>query len=84
MLLSDASSSHGLFRRLHLDPPLLAGLLALAGLGLVILFSAANQDEALLWKQVTRLAVSFGVMAKRSSSQWVTSRPGRASMLNAR
>jgi rod shape determining protein RodA len=62
MLLSDASSSHGLFRRFHIDPPLLAGLLLLAGLGLVILFSAASQDEAQLWRQLTRLGVSFGVM----------------------
>ncbi len=62
MLLSDASSSHGLFRRLHLDPPLLMGLLILASVGLVILFSAANQNEAQLWRQVTRLGVSFGVM----------------------
>lgn len=62
MLLSDASSSHGLFRRLHLDPPLLAGLLLLAAVGLVILFSAANQNEAQLWRQATRLGVSFGVM----------------------
>lgn len=62
MLLSDASSSHGLFRRLHLDPPLLGGLLLLAAVGLVILFSAVSQDEAQLWRQLTRLAVSFGVM----------------------
>jgi rod shape determining protein RodA len=62
MLLSDASSSHSLFRRLHIDPPLLAGLLLLAGVGLVILFSAVSQDEGQVWRQVTRLAVSFGVM----------------------
>ena len=62
MLLSDASSSHGLFRRLHLDPPLLMGLLLLAAVGLLVLYSAANQSEAQLWKQATRLGVSFGVM----------------------
>lgn len=62
MLLSDASHSHSLFRRIHLDPPLLAGLLLLAGVGLVILFSASGQDQAQVWRQVTRLGVSFGVM----------------------
>ena len=62
MLLSDASSSHGLFRRLHLDPPLLTGLMLLAAVGLVVLYSAANQSEAMLWRQATRLGVSFGVM----------------------
>ncbi len=62
MLLSDASSSHGLFRRLHLDPPLLMGLLLLAAVGLMILYSAASQNEAQLWRQATRLGVSFGVL----------------------
>jgi len=62
MLLSDASNSHSIFRRIHLDPPLLGGLLLLAGLGLVILYSASGQSEAMIWRQVTRLGISFGVM----------------------
>lgn len=62
MLLSDASESHSLFRRLHLDPPLLLALLLLAGVGLFILYSAASQNEAMLWRQLSRLAISFGVM----------------------
>ncbi|MFO7594547.1 MAG: rod shape-determining protein RodA [Pseudomonadota bacterium] len=62
MLLSDASTSNNLFRRIHLDPPLLAGLLLLAGFGLVILFSAGGGNEAQIWRQITRLGISFGVM----------------------
>jgi rod shape determining protein RodA len=62
MLLSDVSTSNSLFRRVHLDPPLLAGLLLLAGFGLVILYSASGQDMAMLWRQLTRLGISFGVM----------------------
>ncbi len=62
MLLSDASASHNSFRRFHLDPPLLAALLLLAGIGLVILFSATSQNETQMWRQVTRLFISFGVM----------------------
>ncbi|MCW8840281.1 MAG: rod shape-determining protein RodA, partial [Gammaproteobacteria bacterium] len=62
MLLSDASTSHSLFRRIHLDPPLLAALLLLAGVGLVILFSASGGSEAQIWRQLTRLGISFGVM----------------------
>lgn len=62
MLVSDVSASHSLFRRLHLDPPLLAGLVLLAGFGLVILYSASGQDMGMIWRQLTRLAVSFGVM----------------------
>ncbi len=62
MLLSDASASHSIFRRLHLDPPMLAALLLLAGFGLVILYSASGQDEAQIIRQITRLGISFGVM----------------------
>ncbi|MGM0593395.1 MAG: rod shape-determining protein RodA [Pseudomonadota bacterium] len=62
MLLSDASHSHSLFRRIHLDPPLLVGLLLLAGVGLIVLFSASGQDEAQLWRHTTRLGISFGGM----------------------
>jgi len=62
MLLSDASASHNTFRRFHIDTPLLVGLLLLAGFGLVILFSASGQNEAQMWRQVTRLVISFGVM----------------------
>ncbi len=62
MLLSDASASHGAFRRFHLDPPLLAALLILAGIGLVILFSATGQKEGLIWGQAIRLLIAFGVM----------------------
>lgn len=54
--------SHPLWRWLHLDPVLLAGLLALSALGLVVLYSAveANLDTTL--RQVVRLGVAFGVM----------------------
>ena len=62
MLLSDASHGHGLFRRLHLDPPLLLGLLALAGFGLIVLYSASGEDLAQVWRQVIRMGLAFGVM----------------------
>ncbi len=62
MLVSDVSTSHSLLRRFHLDPPLLAGLLLLAAGGLVIIYSASGQDMSMIWRQLTRLAVSFGVM----------------------
>ncbi len=62
MLVSDVSTSHSLLRRIHLDPPLLGGLLLLAGAGLFIIYSASGQDMTMIWRQLTRLAVSFGVM----------------------
>lgn len=51
-----------LLGNLHLDGPLLAGLLAVAGAGLVILFSAGGQSEDLLTRQVVRIGFAFAVM----------------------
>ncbi|MDX1656802.1 MAG: rod shape-determining protein RodA [Candidatus Competibacteraceae bacterium] len=54
---------HGGLGRLHLDGFLLTGLLALAGAGLVILYSAGHQDGDLLIRQGIRLGLGFAVMA---------------------
>lgn len=48
-----------LWQILHLDPYLTWGLLALASLGLIILYSASNQDVMVLFRQVTRFAIAF-------------------------
>ena len=47
---------------IHLDLPLLIGLLLLCGFGLVVLYSATGQDMAQVQKQLVRLAVAFAVM----------------------
>ena len=47
---------------LHLDGPLLAGLMVLCGLGLVVLYSASGQSESLLIKQLVRLGVAAVAM----------------------
>lgn len=49
----------GLAARLHLDLPLFLGLLLLAGLGLIVLYSA---DADRIDSQLLRLAIGFGVM----------------------
>ena len=49
-------------QRLHVDGPLLSGLLALCGLGLFVLYSASGQDEALLLRQVVRLCAGFSAL----------------------
>ena len=49
-------------RGLHVDGPLLVGLLLVCGLGMVVLYSAGGQDSALNVRQVTRLAVAMGAM----------------------
>jgi rod shape determining protein RodA len=49
-------------QRLHMDIPLLLGLLLLAGIGLAVLYSAGGQDEDLLVRQAIRLALAFTAM----------------------
>lgn len=48
--------------RLHVDMPLLTGLLVLSGLGLVVLYSASGQDWEQVERQIWRLALGFAVM----------------------
>ena len=48
--------------RLHLDVPLLLGVLVLSAFGLVALYSAGGQDTDLVVRQAIRFAVGFGLM----------------------
>lgn len=47
---------------IHLDLPLLLGLLALSGFGLVVLYSATGQDMAQMQRQMIRLGIAFVIM----------------------
>ncbi len=47
---------------LHMDWPLLLGLLLLSSVGLVVLYSSGGQDMALIWRQCIRLGIAFGLM----------------------
>ncbi len=51
-----------LAQSLHIDPPLLLGLLLLSGISLFVLYSASGQNTDLVWRQVVRLGVGFTVM----------------------
>ncbi|HEX22138.1 MAG TPA: rod shape-determining protein RodA, partial [Chromatiales bacterium] len=51
-----------LAQSLHIDPPLLLGLLLLSGISLFVLYSASGQNIDLVWRQVVRLGVGFTVM----------------------
>ncbi len=53
----------GWLTRLHLDGPLLTGLLLLCGFGLIVLFSASDRDLGAVERQGLRLALAFGLMA---------------------
>lgn len=46
----------------HIDTPLLLGLLALTGYGLLVLYSASGQSERMVEAQIIRLGIAFAVM----------------------
>ncbi len=46
----------------HIDTPLLLGLLALIGYGLLVLYSASGQSERMVEAQIIRLGLAFAVM----------------------
>ena len=50
------------FQRIHLDLPLLAMLTVLAAVGLLVLYSAGDNNTDLLMRQCIRLLVAFGAM----------------------
>lgn len=61
--ISDFSQRRqGLAESLHVDLPLFMGLIALAATSLFILYSASGQDMSMIWKQVVRFIVAFGIM----------------------
>jgi len=47
---------------LYLDYPLLSWLLLLSGIGLLVLYSASNQDHGMLLRQVMRLFFAFSIL----------------------
>lgn len=53
---------HSFWWRLHIDLPLLLGLLVLIGMGLIVLYSASGENIELIKRQVIRLALAFAVM----------------------
>lgn len=58
----DKTRQQDLWQRLHIDLPLLLGLLALSSLSLVVLYSASDQDVMTVVRQVMRLGLGFAFM----------------------
>jgi len=54
--LSDFAS---LIRRLHIDGPLVGGLVLICGFGLFVLYSAVGESNRLLMNQAVRLSIAF-------------------------
>ncbi len=48
--------------RIHIDLPLLTGLLILSIFGLLVIYSASGGDPAMMTRQVTRLGIAFMVL----------------------
>ncbi|MCU7891108.1 MAG: rod shape-determining protein RodA [Candidatus Thiodiazotropha sp. (ex Ustalcina ferruginea)] len=59
---SQPAQASGLLAWLHIDLPLLTGLLLLSGVGLLILYSAGDREMVLLQKQLFRLGFGFVAM----------------------
>jgi rod shape determining protein RodA len=57
-----AATQMGLLARMHLDLSLLIALLLLCGYGLLVLYSAVDQDPSKLESQMIRLGIAFTVM----------------------
>jgi len=58
---SDSVSSR-FFKALHIDVPLFLGLLILSAIGFAVLFSASDQNSALLHRQIARVGIAFFIM----------------------
>jgi len=56
------TSRRGLAEALHLDIPLLLGILALATTSLFVLYSASGQTISVVWKQSLHYVLAFAVM----------------------
>ena len=52
----------GMLDFIHLDLPLLLGLITLCGFGLMVLYSASGQDIGQIHRQLIRLGLAFGIM----------------------
>lgn len=49
-------------QRWHLDPPLLYALLALAGMSLIVVYSASAEDLLVTFKHLVRLVMGFAIL----------------------
>jgi len=59
---SNPTRAEGLLSDMHLDLPLLTGLILLCGFGLLVLYSASGQDVAQIERQLVRMALGFTSM----------------------
>jgi len=58
----DQKKQRTLFQRIHIDIPLMLGILCLMTLGLFVVYSAGGQELAIVIRQATRLGIALVVM----------------------
>ena len=58
----DHQKERSLWQKLHIDLPLLLGILSLMALGLFIVYSAAGQSIGIVYRQAVRLGIALVVM----------------------
>lgn len=59
---NERRQSGALARGLHLDVPLMVGLILLAAVGLVVLYSASGQNTEMVMRQLMRFMAGFAVL----------------------
>ncbi|MDC0611580.1 rod shape-determining protein RodA [Vibrio sp.] len=57
-----SGQNRSFFERLHIDIPLLMGVLLVMGFGLVVMYSASGQNLVMMDKQAMRMLLALGVM----------------------
>ena len=58
----DQQKSYSIWQKLHIDLPLLLGILSLMALGLFIVFSAGGQSMDIVYRQAIRLGIAIVAM----------------------
>ncbi|MDV5172383.1 peptidoglycan glycosyltransferase MrdB [Photobacterium rosenbergii] len=61
-IMAATGSKRTLSDRLHLDFPLLMGILTLMGFALMVMYSASGQELAMMERQAIRMVLSLGIM----------------------
>ena len=59
MIKTTAMDERSLLHRLHIDLPLLSGIVMLCLIGVVVLYSAGSQDMSLIYRQIIRMVVAI-------------------------
>ncbi len=59
---SEQQKARSIWQKLHIDSPLLMGILSLMALGLFVVYSAGGQSMAIVYRQAIRLGVALFIM----------------------